>query len=91
MQHSLEEVVECASADSGILLGALHGVRLPTASLAVGKDANLVPIHHTAGQQQPAVQPLFTQSQALTAAIGLSRSLQYYLPTRDFTSAKTAC
>ena len=48
MQHSLEEVVECASADSRILLGALHSVRLPTASLAIGKDADLVPIYHTA-------------------------------------------
>ena len=50
MQHLLEEVIECTSADSGILLGPLHGVRLPTASLAIGKDANLVPIYHTAGQ-----------------------------------------
>ena len=50
VQHSLEEVVECASADPRILLGALHGVCLPTASLAIGKDADLVPIHHTAGQ-----------------------------------------
>mmetsp|Transcript_72404 Transcript_72404/g.234052 ORF Transcript_72404/g.234052 Transcript_72404/m.234052 type:complete len:233 (-) Transcript_72404:2124-2822(-) len=41
----LEKLVECPGVDTGLLLGALHGVRLSGAGLAVGEDRDVVAVH----------------------------------------------
>mmetsp|Transcript_17266 Transcript_17266/g.51920 ORF Transcript_17266/g.51920 Transcript_17266/m.51920 type:complete len:202 (-) Transcript_17266:1082-1687(-) len=42
----LEQLVEGAHIDARVVPGALHGVGLARTSLAVGKDADIVSIHH---------------------------------------------
>mmetsp|Transcript_35653 Transcript_35653/g.82844 ORF Transcript_35653/g.82844 Transcript_35653/m.82844 type:complete len:262 (+) Transcript_35653:588-1373(+) len=41
-----EELVEGAHVEARVVSGALHGVRLPRAGLAVGKDAHVVAVDH---------------------------------------------